>query len=77
MRQVTVLVAKTQLSRLIDETLRGEEIVIARGKMPVVKLVALTSVERGARRLGSAKGEVRMARDFDAPLADMDDYQPG
>ena len=77
MRQVTVLVAKTQLSRLIDETLRGEEIVIARGKMPVVKLVPLTSVERGARRLGSAKGEVRMARDFDAPLADMDDYQPG
>ena len=77
MRRVTILMAKTQLSRLVDEALRGEEVVISRGKTPVVRLVPVTSAERGARRLGSAKGEVRMARDFDAPLLDMGEYQKG
>lgn len=71
-----MLEAKTQLSRLIDEALRGENVVIARGDTPVVKLVPLTPAERGVRRLGSAKGEVRMAPDFEAPLDDMDEYQP-
>jgi len=39
--QVTVHQAKTQLSRLIEAALRGEEVVISRGKTPVVRLEAL------------------------------------
>ena len=49
MRRVTILMAKTQLSRLVDEALRGEEVVISRGKTPVVRVVPVTSAERGAR----------------------------
>ena len=39
--QFTVHTAKTQLSKLIDAALRGEEVVIAKGNKPVVRLVAL------------------------------------
>lgn len=39
--QVTVQAAKTHLSNLIEAALAGEEVVIARGSKPVVKLVAI------------------------------------
>ena len=48
--QVTVGEAKTQLSRLIEAALRGEEVVIARGRTPVVRL---TPLPRQGFRLGS------------------------
>jgi prevent-host-death family protein len=35
----TVHQAKTNLSRLIEEACSGKEVIIARGKKPVVKLV--------------------------------------
>ena len=37
--QVTIHAAKTNLSKLIEAALKGEEVVIARGNHPVVKLV--------------------------------------
>lgn len=40
MKTVTVHEAKTNLSRLLKEIEAGEEIVIARGKTPVAKLIA-------------------------------------
>ena len=36
---VTIHEAKTHLSRLINRVLAGEEIVVARGREPVIKLV--------------------------------------
>ncbi len=39
MAVVNVHEAKTQLSRLIEQALRGEEVVIARNGVPVVRLV--------------------------------------
>jgi antitoxin (DNA-binding transcriptional repressor) of toxin-antitoxin stability system len=39
--QLTVHAAKTNLSKLIEAALSGEEAVIARGKQPVVRLVPL------------------------------------
>jgi antitoxin (DNA-binding transcriptional repressor) of toxin-antitoxin stability system len=41
MRKVTVHVAKTQLSRLIEAALSGEDVVIAKGDTPVVRLVPI------------------------------------
>ena len=49
MRKVTVHVAKTQLSRLIEAALAGEEVVIAKGDKPVVRLVA---IRRGQFKFG-------------------------
>jgi antitoxin (DNA-binding transcriptional repressor) of toxin-antitoxin stability system len=71
---VNIHEAKTHLSRLIQEALDGEEIVIARGNDPVVRLVLVESA-RPKRSLGWAKGQVTMAPDFDAPLDDFANYQ--
>lgn len=38
---VTIHAAKTQLSKLIEAALAGEDVVIARGKEPVVRIVPL------------------------------------
>jgi len=66
--------AKTHLSRLIQRALDGEEVIIAKGDKPLVKLVVVDSCRR-ARQLGSARGQVRMSDDFDESLEDFDGYQ--
>lgn len=43
---MTIHAAKTNLSRLIDAALRGEEVIIARGKTPVVRLVPVVEGPR-------------------------------
>jgi prevent-host-death family protein len=52
---VTVHQAKTQLSKLLARAEAGEEVIIARGRVPAVKL---TPVGKPAsrRRFGSMKG---------------------
>jgi prevent-host-death family protein len=67
MKPVNVHDAKTHLSRLLQRVERGEEIVIARAGRPVAKLVAVTKAKRV---LGTDRGLVRIAEDFDAPLSD-------
>lgn len=68
--QVTVHVAKTHLSKLIDAALSGEEVVIAKGRKPVVKLVAIPQT---SFRIGILEGQLDgPAPDFFEPL-DEDD----
>jgi prevent-host-death family protein len=74
--QVTIHEAKTHLSRLIKKVLEGEEVIIAKGNQPLVKLVVLPETQLG-RRIGGAKGLIKyMAEDFDAPLEDFQEYMP-
>ena len=49
MQKVTIHVAKTQLSKLIEAALAGEDVVIAKGDKPVVRLVA---IPQGQFKLG-------------------------
>jgi prevent-host-death family protein len=56
--------AKAQLSSLIARAEAGEEIIIARANKPVVRLVPVAPAN-SQRRLGEAKGLVRIAADFD------------
>lgn len=67
MKTITIHKAKTQLSRLIEEACRGEEIVIARGSEPVVRLVAIQS-PKGDRKPGALKGKIHIGREFFEPL---------
>ncbi|SAK78952.1 prevent-host-death protein [Caballeronia temeraria] len=68
MQTVNIHEAKSQLSRLIEAAVNGEEVVIAKAGTPVVRLV---SVEQKPKlRLGLMKGKIKIADDFDAPLAD-------
>ncbi len=65
--------AKARLSELIRRALDGEEILIARRNRPVIRLQSL-AVENRQRKIGTWKGAIEMADDFDAPLADFADY---
>ena len=67
METITIHKAKTQLSRLIEKACRGEEIVIARGKDPVVRLVAIGPRSR-KRKPGAWKGKISYTADAFAPL---------
>jgi prevent-host-death family protein len=67
METITIHKAKTQLSRLIEKACRGEEIVIARGKQPVVRLVAIDD-KSGDRKPGSLRGKIKIGPEFFEPL---------
>jgi len=70
MQQVTVHVAKTNLSRLIEAALAGEEVVIARGDKPAVRLVA---IPQGRFQVGLLKEQLTdPGPDFFAPMAAKD-----
>jgi antitoxin (DNA-binding transcriptional repressor) of toxin-antitoxin stability system len=67
MPTVTIKVAKAQFSQLIAKACRGEKIIIARGKKPVVRLVAIQP-EHGDRKPGAWKGKVKIGPEFFEPL---------
>lgn len=72
--QVTIHEAKTHLSKLIQRALQGEEIIIAKGKQPMVKLVVVPEL-RKERKIGGAQDVILdIADDFDAPLDDFAPY---
>ncbi len=66
-KTVNVHEAKTHFSKLLEMVQRGEEVIVAKAGRPVARLVPAGPV--GARRTpGSARGKIRVAEDFDAPL---------
>jgi antitoxin (DNA-binding transcriptional repressor) of toxin-antitoxin stability system len=73
MPQVTIQKAQNNLVQLIQKALAGEEVVIAKGKVPLVKLVAVRN-GNSERRVGADKGLIEIADDFDAPLDDFKEY---
>jgi prevent-host-death family protein len=65
----TVHAAKTNLSKLIEQAEAGEEIVIARGDKPAVRLVPVRD-KPPRRQFGALKGRVRLTPAFFEPLPD-------
>jgi antitoxin (DNA-binding transcriptional repressor) of toxin-antitoxin stability system len=63
----TVHRAKTHLSKLIARALAGEEIVIARGDTPAVRLVPVTA-PKPRRQFGVLKGQIEVTDAFFEPL---------
>lgn len=68
MQTVNISEAKSQLSRLIDAAVAGEEVIIAKAGTPLVRLVSVD--QKPKLRFGLMKGKIRIADDFDAPLAE-------
>jgi prevent-host-death family protein len=68
MKTVNLHAAKTHLSRLVDQAVAGEEVVIAKAGRPMVRLVPVKSGKRTG--FGELKGRIAIASDFDAPLPD-------
>ena len=59
--------AKTQLSKLIESALAGEEIIIAKAGKPLVKLIPYQK-DRQPRIPGGWEGKVTISQDFDDEL---------
>ena len=59
--------AKTHLSRLIEKACEGEEIIIARGDEPLVRLQPLRG-KKGQRKPGRLKGVLKVGPEFFEPL---------
>jgi antitoxin (DNA-binding transcriptional repressor) of toxin-antitoxin stability system len=64
---VNIYDAKTQLSRLVDQAMQGEDVVIARSGKPVARLTRLGPQPK-KRRLGLLDGQFKIPDDFNAPL---------
>jgi len=69
MAQFNIAEAKAHLSELVDKALLGEEIVIARGNKPLLKLVPLKDSKK-ERRPGSAKGKIIFSDAFFEPMSE-------
>ena len=67
MKQVNIHQAKTQLSQLVADVERGEEVVIARAGKPVARIVPLPiePQRKPLREPGRMKGEFWFAPDYD------------
>ena len=59
--------AKTHLSKLLERVADGEDVVIAKAGVPVARLVPIARTDE-RRVLGTEKGRLIVAKDFDAPL---------
>ncbi|MBL8209570.1 MAG: type II toxin-antitoxin system prevent-host-death family antitoxin [Bryobacterales bacterium] len=67
--EVNVHEAKSQLSRLIQRAVAGEEVIIAKAGRPLVKLVRIDS---DRPELGSARGAFMLPEGWDLPLTDAE-----
>ena len=72
MQSISIAEAVQKLPDLIDAALRGEEVVITKDDLSMVKLIPAASVKN--RQPGSAKGQVWMSDDFDESLEYFKDY---
>ena len=68
---VNIHEAKTHLSKLLQRVQNGEQIVIARGGVPIALLSPVTAVST-RRAPGNDVGRVTIGPDFDAPLPEFD-----
>jgi prevent-host-death family protein len=68
--EVNIHQAKTHLSRLVQRAVAGEEVIIARSGVPLVRLVVVKKQPMKKRPMGMDRGKIWIADDFDAPLPD-------
>lgn len=64
---VTIHTAKTHLSQLLARVEAGEEIILARGKAPIAKLVPFRPTP-STRQFGALQGEVSVGQEYFDPL---------
>ena len=71
METVTIHTAKTTLSQLLARVEAGEEIVLARGKTPIAKLVPFQP-RTPKRQIGTLRGIISVGREFFEPMSSED-----
>ena len=72
MHKFTITEAQEKLPDLVDEALKGEDVIIKKDSLTGVRLTVLSN--SGKPHFGSAQGLIEIAADFDAPLPDFEAY---
>ena len=62
MKIVNIQAAKTHLSRLVEEVVAGEEVILAKAGRPMVRLIAFQPASK-TRILGALRGRVEESPD--------------
>ena len=66
MQTVNIHQAKTQLSKLIEQAVKGESFIIAKAGKPMVKVIKIDAPEASSmKRLGFMAGQISTPKDFD------------
>jgi prevent-host-death family protein len=65
MAEIGMHEAKTNLSKLVERAMAGEEIVLTRRGQPAVRLVPESAGNRFSKLRGIWEGQVEIADDFD------------
>ncbi|HQT31582.1 MAG TPA: type II toxin-antitoxin system prevent-host-death family antitoxin [Thiobacillus sp.] len=66
MQTVDIRIAKTQLSKLIEQAVQGDSFIIAKAGKPLVKVTRLDPpTAQQAKRLGFMAGQIAVPDDFD------------
>ncbi|MBZ0099619.1 MAG: DUF2281 domain-containing protein [Taibaiella sp.] len=65
--------AQDHLKELIDDAQGGKTVLILDENDRAVQLVPVATTAK-PRKAGSARGQIKMAPDFDAPLSDFGEY---
>jgi prevent-host-death family protein len=69
MRIVNISEAKTNFTKLLEEVVKGNVVLIAKSGIPMAKLTCISST-RPIRKPGFLKGKIKIASDFDSRLPD-------
>jgi prevent-host-death family protein len=69
MKPIPIHRAKAELSRLVERACAGEDVVIARGKQPMVRLVPIDRAQP-QRKFGALKGKLVVDESFFEPLSE-------
>lgn len=72
MKSYSIVEAKTRLSELVREALKGKKVVIGKRSKPLVQITVYQPVER---KIGLFDGQGWMAPDFNAPLEEFQEYE--
>ena len=66
MQTFNIHAAKTQLSKLVDEAVKGESFIIAKAGKPLVKVTRLDAPSNESiKRIGFMEGQISVPDDFD------------
>jgi len=70
MDKVILQASEADLAQLLARVEAGEEITIARGDVPIAKVMPVAPAPTGQRKFGSMKGLVYLGPEFFDPLPD-------
>ena len=74
MQTITLKDAQLHFDDILDQVVSGQDIVISDGSRPVAIMLPVHSGV-SVRMQGTARGQIQMAADFNAPMEDFKGYQ--